>query len=372
MKKIFDKIYSSIERYFSIEYGTDVGSESFFSAMKCYDNEEYEKALALYRIALKHEPDSDATYNNMGNVYLAQKEYDQALIHYKQALLLNPQSLNVTRHIAWVYHEQENYKEALSYYLESLKVDTDTNIEESYINIGYCYYYLKNYEEAIEFYKKALKYEYKKEYLTDLSYVYYLTNQYEEAKISFDKVLTLDSKDEYALYMLGILFWKEKNYKKSLHLLLELLKINKNHKDALSYIPLNLFKLNQLEKSIEYGLKLLEAETDKPTYYCNLFEAELILNRPFTEKLEIQFIEKFKDDKQSFILYSHLKILKDIFLQKEVDLDKWKTTYVEISFNDWEFIALEKWARGQEDGEVKEKILEALDCFQEKINDSLI
>ena len=396
MKKIFDKLYSSIETYFNNECCHDVGTESFFSAMKCYDNKEYEKALELYKVALKYEPNSDATYFNMGNVYFAQKEYDQALIYYKQASLLYEDSPNVNAQIAKVYLEQEKYQKALTYYLESEKKDEIT--DEHYIGLSCCYYGLKNYRESIrmcekalglnpnrhdlflsialnyrelkefpksiEFYKKSLAYFYDEYTLRDLAYVYYLNLQYDESKALCLSLLTVNQNDYYALEMMGINLNMEGKYKESLDYLLQLAEKNEVHSGIFSYILSNYFYLGEFEKSIEFGLKILEIGTDEAIHYCNIFEAQLLLNQPFTKSIEEQFIEKFKDEKESLMIYSHLKILENITLEKEVNLEQWKATYEGMSFIGWEFETLANWIENYENKEIKVKLLEALACFR--------
>ena len=92
-----------------------------------------------------------------------------------------------------------------------------------------------------------------------------------------------------------------------------------------------------------------------------------MLNRPFTENLEEEFIKKFKDDKESFILYSHLKILEDIILEKEVDLEEWEAIYDGVKFREWEFNILEHWINGYENEDIEINLLEALACFKRKL-----
>lgn len=399
MKKIFDKLYTFAETYFTNEYSADVGMESFYSAMKCYDNKEYEKALELYKIALKYEPNSDATYFNMGNVYFVQKDYDQALIHYNQASLLNEHSPNVNAQIAKVYFEQKKYDKALKYYLKSEKIDKLN--ENSYIEMGYCYSDLKEYRksiemykkaiqinpkidyiyesiafnyqlleefpESIDFYKKALTYEYNEETVKDLAYTYCLNAQYKESKVLASSLLNKNPNDNDALYMKGTLLLEEKNYSESLNYLLQSIEEGKPQVDVICNISTAYFYLGKFEKSIEFGLKLLELETNNPCHYCNLFEAQLMLNRPFTENLEEEFIKKFKDDKESFILYSHLKILEDIILEKEVDLEEWEAIYDGVKFREWEFNILEHWINGYENEDIQINLLKALACFKRKL-----
>lgn len=399
MKKIFDKLYTFAETYFTNEYSADVGMESFDSAMKCYDNKEYEKALELYKIALKYEPNSDATYFNIGNVYFVQKDYDQALIHYNQASLLNEHSPNVNAQIAKVYFEQKKYDKALKYYLESEKRD-ELN-ENLYIEMGYCYSVLKEYRKSIEmyqkaiqinpkidyiyesialnyqlleefpesihFYKKALAYEYNEETVKNLAHTYYLNAQYKESKVLVSSLLNKNPNDNDALYMKGTLLLEEKNYSESLNYLLKSIEEEKPKADVVYNISIAYLSLGEFEKSIEFGLKLLELETNNPCHYCNLFEAQLMLNRPFTENLEEEFIKKFKDDKESFILYSHLKILEDIILEKEVDLEEWEAIYDGVKFREWEFNILEHWINGYENEDIEINLLEALACFKRKL-----
>ena len=331
---MWTKIDTFLNAYFENECEEDVGIKSFFEAMKCGENQEYEKALELYKIALKYGPNSDAIYNNMGNVYVSLKDYDQALIHYKQALLLDSKSPNVHQHIGWVYYEQENYQEALSWYLESEKINMPNGF--IYIDIANCYYNMQEYDKAIDNYQKALE---------------------------------LDLNNDYVLSMLGTIFHHMKKYNKAIDYYVKAYQINDKNIAVLSKLSICYFRVKVFEKSIEFGLKWLEEDKDNHSPYVNILEARLMLNKPFIKNLEEAFIEKFSDNKESMILYSHLKILEEIMLGKEVNLEEWKVTYKGVSFNDWEFEALDSWAMNQEDLEIREKLLEALVCFKEKDND---
>ena len=407
MKKILNKLYNSIESYFDNESEENSGIDSFYRAMKCYDNREYEEALRLYKIALQEEPNSDATYSNMGNVYFMQKEYDQALILYKQALLLNSQSPNAHRNIGGVYHEQQNYKEAIPWYLDAEKTSQgdksfymdlatcyseikeysnakdiyikalgfEPNNEEILMYIGFLCTMLEQYQESINYYKKAVTLNCTEFNLSELGLAYFNNYQNDEAKNTLEKILELNSYNQEGINTLsyiyepvfstlGYLYSEEKNYSLSIKYHLKSFQINNQNIQNLTNITIVYFRTKEYEKSMEFALKWIEKESENSDPYLNILETLLIQNKPFLKTLELQFKEKFENDTSSYMLYESLKILKDISLKKEVKLDDWKEKYKDTIMGDWEFESLDEWAEEQKEIQLKEKLLEALSSFK--------
>ena len=365
MKKLLNKIYKSIENCIVTDCEVDVGIEYFYKGMQCYDEKEYERAIKFYKQALKYEPNSDATYFNIGNVFYIQKVYDEALVYYKQALLLNAKSPNAHYQIGLIYHIQQKYKKALEFYIEAEK--SSKMSEDSYENLAICYMQVKNNIKAIEYYEKVLQLNPTHKYtLQDMGYLYSQMGNQDES-IKYYKRLVLIEPNEELFNLLAFFHLEKQEYKNGIQYLLNSMKYNTKNVDTLHNLSFSFFQLKDFEKSIEYSRKLIEVEEDRDAPYLNIFESQLLLGVPFSEELEIIFIEKFKNLKSIFMIYEFLMILKHIVEKREFVLNEWDKKYENNSFLDWDFTMLGDWAEKYEDDEVKTLLLKALEFFNQRI-----
>ena len=60
-----------------------------------------------------------------------------------------------------------------------------------------------------------------------------------------------------------------------------------------------------------------------------------------------------------------LKILQDITHNKKVNLEQWKQKYRGVEMN-WDFDILDEWIDGFDEGEVKERLREAIGVFKNR------
>ena len=63
-----------------------------------------------------------------------------------------------------------------------------------------------------------------------------------------------------------------------------------------------------------------------------------------------------------------LKILQDITHNKKVNLEQWKQKYRGVKMN-WNFDMLDEWIDGFDEGEVKERLREAIAFFKRVNNE---
>jgi len=78
---------------------------------------------------------------------------------------------------------------------------------------------------------------------------------------------------------------------------------------------------------------------------------------------EKAYVEAYEKNKEKFIKYEMLKIIKDIAKNKKYDIVKWKSKYKGIHL-DWGFSELDEWAKTLKDEALKQKINKALEVFK--------
>src|SRR5258706_3874031 len=148
---------------------------------------EYDKALAILRIAMEKYPSSKNLYNkkglylielnltnssiiylekavhldssfynpwfNMGNGWAKKQDYPKAIQAFNKAVELNPLSEDGWNNLANSYAAMSDYKNALKYFLQVEKLNP--NNPKAVNNLAVTYYYLGDTAKANEYFRKA-------------------------------------------------------------------------------------------------------------------------------------------------------------------------------------------------------------------------
>lgn len=117
--------------------------------------EEYNKAIASYRIAIKILPDNVEALYNLGVCYYALGLRDSALKIYDLALNISPEYANAANNAGVIYFERGNYEIAKKYFLQA--VQYFPNQSDALGNLGAIMHNQGKLKEAIGYYEKALQ-----------------------------------------------------------------------------------------------------------------------------------------------------------------------------------------------------------------------
>lgn len=115
---------------------------------------DYSQAIALLTHLLRHHPDSAIDYNNRGLMYYYDQQPQKALQDYNLALMLDPLLDSVYNNRANCYGSQGQLFEALQDYQRALDLNP-WNVR-ALINLGITYRDLGDYSAAIEQFDTAL------------------------------------------------------------------------------------------------------------------------------------------------------------------------------------------------------------------------
>jgi tetratricopeptide (TPR) repeat protein len=139
-------------------------------------------------------------YNNLGEVYRAQKQYDKAISEFNKALSLDPQMIGPNMNIGLCYDIGMNHSDkAIPYYQREVEIAPNTvSTFDAYLNLGiYAQEIQKDYEASIKYFNKAIEIGPMHPDLF-LAYnsraaTYYLKGNYQLAKQDWQKVVELAS-----------------------------------------------------------------------------------------------------------------------------------------------------------------------------------
>ena len=121
-----------------------------------YKNEDYNKAVENYTLALKSNSSNSnnaAIYLNRGNANCNLKKYGEAIEDYTQTLRINPKSEKAYIGLGNTCAKLKNYDKAIEYYTKALTVNPSN--DKAYISRGNARSKLKDYTGAMEDYKKV-------------------------------------------------------------------------------------------------------------------------------------------------------------------------------------------------------------------------
>ena len=187
-------------------------------------------------------------------------------------------------------------------------------------------------------------------------------NEFERSlELVDDDSIGLDSRYFGKGYVLGEL----KEYKKAIEAYNKSIEINPQKDEAYNNMGLTYYSLDKLDEAIDSYKKALTINPNYSGAYTNFFELQLTQSQPFDTTLEAKYIELFSNNKESFIHYEMLKLLEQIANGGQVDVEAWREKYADIGLGGWSFDELHEWVDGVEDIEVKEKLREAIEVFEE-------
>ncbi len=146
----------AIENYNMAILLNPVLSEAYFNRALCYYKmRNYKKAIEDYTKAADLDPHNPIIYNNRGDCYYRVKEYDKAMQDYEKALSINPHYLKAYYNRGLTYAALERYGKAIEDFTKAIEIKPD--FADVWHLRGLAKEYNGDYEGAEEDFKKALE-----------------------------------------------------------------------------------------------------------------------------------------------------------------------------------------------------------------------
>jgi len=263
-------------------------------------------------------------------------------------------------------NDLEIYKLIINKFNESENKEIKKLVEYSYYNIGLNHHNNKELDKAIYFYKKALKIDSK-----DTVVYYNMGNisvnkkKYNKSIIYYDKAIALDPNHTIFRSCNDIIFNKQKdNHSCYSGSCMTSFSSNAKIYEPYTCIGNAYAKYREYNNAIFFYKQSLKLSFKNNKTYLSLFRLQLTQKQSFDKKLEKKYRELFKNQKDKFIKYEMLKILQNISKNEKVNLEQWKQKYHDINIGIWNFDTLDEWIDEFDEGEVKEKLREAIVFFK--------
>jgi len=124
-------------------------------ADSAYEEEDYQKALALLNEANAKEPNNDEILFKIAYILQKSGDNDEALNYYKQAIEIDKSNEFIHNSMASIYRANGEFSSAKLHLQASLEIDGENPI--TYYNYGNLYVDMKHPQEAINMYEKAIE-----------------------------------------------------------------------------------------------------------------------------------------------------------------------------------------------------------------------
>jgi len=166
------------------------------------------------------------------NLLISKGKYKEAIIVGEEAIQKkNMKNEMVYFNLGVAYEENKNLKKAIEMYEEALQINK--NISSAYLNSGNCYTELGNYEEALRLMKIARDMEspiLRRSTSINIARVLALMGKEHEAEEELLGILKQEPNDIAALYSLGVLNKRGKNYPEAIKYFEKVLSLENNER----------------------------------------------------------------------------------------------------------------------------------------------
>lgn len=204
-------------------------AEYYFSRGVIFQqNKEYKKAQKYYEMALRLDPASAATYNNIGKIMHDLGNYNKAIYNLKKSTGYNSNIPETYNNIGTAYFALHDVENALSYYNKAIELNPQ--YAEAYVHRGIAKQILKQYENAILDFDKAieLRPQYAGAYM-NRGIVKQALDKYQETILDFDKAIEINPQYADAFYNRGLLNRVLGNYMEAISDYDKAIQYNPNH-----------------------------------------------------------------------------------------------------------------------------------------------
>jgi tetratricopeptide (TPR) repeat protein len=138
--------------YFDIGFSNV--SQTHFNLALTYDRQgNLEMAETEYLTAVRENPNSATTLNNLGYVQYRLGKYDEAMNRFNRSVSIDPDFADPYNNIGMVYEAGEDFANAERFYLKALEIDPE--LFQAYLNLGDLFKAQNDLSRAESMYIKA-------------------------------------------------------------------------------------------------------------------------------------------------------------------------------------------------------------------------
>ncbi|MFH1783168.1 MAG: tetratricopeptide repeat protein [Candidatus Omnitrophota bacterium] len=168
----------------------------FYSSITIYQNDHWSNPKKFYIRLIRFVKDSEVAYNNLGVIYAKEEEYEKAIDMFKKSVDVRYTYQDPYFNLGKAYNSTEQYVKAIEAYKKGMQFAKDKVSPITYHSIAFAYSKVGNIESAIKYINKSLEMDpdYGPGYLV-LAILYFNMNEHAKAKEYYKKAKSLGTRD---------------------------------------------------------------------------------------------------------------------------------------------------------------------------------
>lgn len=222
------------------------------------NNEEYDKAIEIFKKAVEINPNDDESCRWLGNSYLKNNQIEEAIKYHLKATELNPNKCDNWSMLGNSYRINGQIEEAIKYYLKATELNPDDS--RNWFYLGYSYLNNGQFQEAIETLLKAVELNPDEDIWRLLGMSYRLNEQYEEAMNSFIEATKLNQDNNINWYAIGDLFYIQGAYEEATEYLKKSIELCNKGLDTWEHLGNAYSELENYTEAVECYEYILNSE----------------------------------------------------------------------------------------------------------------
>lgn len=245
-----------------------------------YNNEEYDKAIEIFKKAIELNPNEYLNWQWLGRSYYERYDEENALNSLLKAVELNPNDDSNWYWLGISYGMNSQYDKEKESFLKATELNH--NNADNWYKLGISYFNDKQYDKAIESFSKAVELNPNDDNNWDrLIWSYRFNGQYDKAIESSLKAIEINPNSRYYWHWLGISYYDNEQYKEAIDSLskaLELLNIEEEEDkedfwdtdssaDYRYCLGRSYYSSGQYDKAIEPFSKATELNPENDIYW---------------------------------------------------------------------------------------------------------
>jgi len=251
-------------RYFLVKINKDLQL-----AVTCHRRGDLTRAEALYKKALKKQPNNFDILHMLGRICYQLRDYDEAIRYIRKEIEIAPSNAEAHFNLAFILHNTGRLDEAVLSYQKAIKIEP--GLMEAYNNLGILLTGKGRTEEAIAYFQKAMQINpnYADIY-NNLGLTLKVKGDIDEAITNYKKAIDLNPAFADAYYNLGVALQVKKQLDEAITSYKKAVQLNPTYANAYNNLGTIYHEKGQLNEAIDYYQKVLNLHPDFIDAYYNI------------------------------------------------------------------------------------------------------
>lgn len=294
--------------------------KDFYSSMaELYiEDKQYQQAETIYKNYLRA-TDDDIVLNNLVAVLLKQNKHEE-IIKY----LGDKKNTTETMYMKGLaYSGKHEYAKAVEIFENIIKKEKNDYTEKSYIKLCESFFSLKQYDKVIQVTSQYLQKKYQKftpDIIEKKGLAYFRKKDYSHAIITYKELIQYPEKKDYAYFMLGEIYYNQKEFKQAKKNYLEIQKIpDSEYKKMSLYWLINItYQNREYDEALKYS-KLFLNKYKKGDYIEEIvyYMGEIYLSQNKYKSAVSEYNRLYKISTDRTIKENVIKSLVKIYMDQK-------------------------------------------------------